>query len=72
MADHESDDRGFIRRVLDRLGLTYQPGGQPVDRRRKSRYDRGWSAVSSRLDEDIDELRARLERLEKDSPAPEF
>jgi hypothetical protein len=71
MADREPNDRGLFRRALDRLGFTYQPGGEPSTGKKRSRYDRGWSAVSARLDEDIDELRARIERLEKDSPASE-
>lgn len=56
--------RSLLLRLGRRLGLIYQRNGQPSPQApKRSRYDRGLQA-SPRLDEDIDELRARLEALE--------
>jgi len=53
------------RRLGQYLGLLDEDEDQPRRGNRKSsRYNRGQLA-SSRLDEDIDELRARLEALER-------
>jgi hypothetical protein len=62
MAAEEPVDAGPIRRAPQRLGVVYQPDGEPRrGYRKRSRYG---IYVTRRLDEDIDELRARLDRLE--------
>lgn len=63
-AHMESGERQELRGLGQRLGLLYQDGGQPgASAPRRSRYVRGTS-VSPRLDEDIDELLARVVALE--------
>ncbi|WP_380174350.1 hypothetical protein ACFEMC_05540 [Kineococcus sp. DHX-1] len=52
-----------LRRVMQYLGLSYAPGGEPR-KRGPSRYWAGRS-VSRRLDEDLDELRRRVDDLER-------
>ena len=50
------------RRILIYFGLANPPGGQPrAGKRGRSRYS---VYVSRRLDEDVDELRARIAALE--------
>jgi hypothetical protein len=57
-------DKGTWNRIAQRFGLVYRPAGEPLEGGpRQSRYDRGVS-VSPRLDQDIDELPARLAALE--------
>ena len=52
------------RRLAQRLGVVYREGGEPrPGGPARSRYDRGLQ-VSPRLDQDVDELRARLEAIE--------
>jgi hypothetical protein len=55
------------RRVLVYFGLAWPEGGEPRGKSRRSRYGGGFS-LSSRLDEDIDDLRRRLEALERSAP----
>jgi len=53
------------RRLGQYLGLIYADEGQPRQPiSRRSRYDRG-PFVSPRQDEDVDELRGRLDALEQ-------
>jgi hypothetical protein len=65
-----ADDRQTVFQAIGRrLGLFYQVGGQPQagpgkGPQAKSRYDRGL-LNSRRLDEDIDDLRARIAALEQ-------
>jgi len=60
-----STGRGPFRRLTDSLGLTYRPGGQPASGTpRVSRYTRG-NGLSSRLDQDIDNLMSRVDELER-------
>jgi hypothetical protein len=60
-----SEGQSKWRDALAALGLVYRRGGEPgPDAPRASRYDRG-AFVSPRLDQDIDELRARLAALEQ-------
>jgi hypothetical protein len=55
----------FFRRVGQYLGLVYADDGRPQQLgHRRSRYDCG-PLGSPRLDEDIDDLRARLDDLER-------
>jgi hypothetical protein len=63
MTEAEPVEPGPIRRSLQRLGLVYQPGGKP--RRGNGRRSRYGIYVSRRLDEDLEELRTRLDRLER-------
>ena len=59
--------RGSLwNRAAVRLGLVHSDDGFPRtgDSRRSSRYQRGIAGPSARLDEDIDELRARIAALE--------
>jgi len=54
----------FGRRLGQFLGLIYADDGQPRQpTSRRSRY--GGPVVSPRLDEDVDELRARIDALEQ-------
>jgi hypothetical protein len=48
-------------RILDRLGAL----DRLVLSERGSRYERGVGSVSPQLDRDVDELRSRIEELEK-------
>ena len=63
MAQHPHGDAGFLRRIAHVLGLVHPPAGAPLEGRpRRSRYG---PAVWPRLDQDLDDLRARLEALER-------
>ena len=55
-----TDQPSPLRRAMVFLGLAVEPGVE----RDTSRYGAGTS-VSRRLDEDLDELRARVEELER-------
>lgn len=58
-------DASALERVLRYLGLAAAPGGRPLrSGRGPSRYAVGTS-VTQRLDEDVDDLRARLDALER-------
>jgi hypothetical protein len=65
-----ADDRQTVFQTIGRrLSLLYQVDGQPKagpgkGHQAKSRYDRGL-LTSRRLDEDIDDLRARIAALEQ-------
>ena len=53
-------------RVWSRLGVTYHRDGTPsTEAPARSRYERGRFGVSPRLDEDLDELRRRIDALEE-------
>jgi hypothetical protein len=57
------DARGRMRRLLESAGLAHPPGGEPrrASTNALSRYGR-WT--SRRLDEDLDDLAARVAALE--------
>jgi hypothetical protein len=55
-----TDQPSSLRRAMVFLGLAVEPGAEAGS----SRYSTGTS-VSRRLDEDLDELRARVEELER-------
>lgn len=59
-----TDQPSTFRRVMVFLGLAYDPAAEPRGARGLSRYSVG-TLVSRRLDEDLDELRARVEELER-------
>ena len=52
------------RRLRVRLGWSFPEGGESRSGTSRSRYGRGYS-VSARLDEDLDDLRHRVEALER-------
>ena len=62
-----SPDRRALNRVLVFFGLAHPEGGKPRTGLRRSRYGR----VSPRLDEDVDDLKRRLEALERRQEDPE-
>jgi len=65
MASDESERSGFFKRLTRRAGVRYQPDGQPLPNApKRSRYSIGVFGPSARLDQDIDELRRRVEVLE--------
>lgn len=61
-----TDTPSWWRRLTVALGLVYSEQGQPMSGspKRASRYRRGAVSPSPRLDEDIDDIRARLAALE--------
>jgi len=64
-------DVSRARQALQHLGLAYAPDGEPPgDARGRSRYGAGTSAVSLRLDQDLDDLRRRVEALERGRSDP--
>lgn len=66
MDNGENRQPSLLQRLLHHLGLAYQPENAPgPGAPRHSRYDRMRSSVSPRLDQDIDELRSRLDALEQ-------
>lgn len=63
MTEPPPPSRGFLTRLGQRLGLVYPEDGSPArDGQRRSRYG---LYVSRRLDQDLDDLRARLSALEE-------
>ena len=66
---HESaaNRQNRLLKISRYLGLSYAEGGRPhPGASLRSRYTRGWPLpLSPRLDQDLDELRAQVEALER-------
>jgi len=67
--ESEANRQNRLLRIGRYLGLSYAEGGGPLPGASlHSRYHRAWrlfSPLSPRLDQDLDELRAQVEALER-------
>jgi hypothetical protein len=65
--ESEANRQSRLLKISRYLGLSYAKGGRPLrGASLRSRYTRGWPLpLSPRLDQDLDELRAQVEALER-------